>query len=385
MLFRSCRVNNVVQSCDIFARVGNHWIVQAWQYSCRYKSPSCSGCNYELGGSYVSQKKPRPFVPKCTLVEQPSEGLSVYSVKTSTHDDRCIVVCEEALSMCQHHLCKQNRAIHINSQKVANFSCQHLDTTRDCTTPLQVFNMIPDEIITSYVCDHNTKKSLEEVAAASRAQSFPIAVHVSLTMNCVFGMGTTNNTVGYCHVKVTDKEMKCCSKDCKGMLKSKQQKCRKLCIHLHVLLALGIFKEAELCVSADLPPPIVSDNSSMPMDRIESKSRKATMELKINYKLPYVIPKPIVRAAGRMDFSGWPEQFEPNQTLCDLCKSPLGQSKPHPNQRGRSIMITNGYPFKTVRILVKDCPSCFAMHQVFPYTLGEYNLICFVQSRCVYC
>ena len=193
-------------------------------------------------------------------------------------------------------------------------------------------------------------------------------------------MATTNNTVGYCHVKVTDKEMKCCSKDCKGMLKSKQQKSRKLCIHLHVLLALGIFKATDECVSTNLPPPTVADNSSTPTDRSGSKSRKATMELSMKLKLPYVIPKPVIQAAGRMDCSGWPEQFEPHQTLCNLCNSPLGQSKPHPNQRGRSIMITNGYPFKTVRILVKDCPCCFAMHQVFPYTLGEYSLIFFVAN-----
>ncbi|XP_028399877.1 HMG domain-containing protein 3-like isoform X2 [Dendronephthya gigantea] len=91
-------------------------------------------------------------------------------------------------------------------------------------------------------------------------------------------------------------------------------------------------------------------------------------------KLPYVIPKPIIQAAGKMDFSVWPEQFEPDQTLCDLCKSPLGQSKPHPNQRGRSIIMTNGCPFKTVKMLVKDCSCCFAMHQVFLYTLGLFNI-----------
>ncbi|XP_028391325.1 uncharacterized protein LOC114516136 isoform X2 [Dendronephthya gigantea] len=344
--------------CNIVA-VTSHQVVQ--------------DANFELGGSYVPKKKPRPLVPKCTLVVQPSDGLSIYSVNTSTYDDRCIVVREEASSMCQHHLCKQNRAIHINSQKVASFSCQHLESTRDCTTPLQTFNGISDEVISSYLCDDETKKTLAEVANASKAQSFPVVVHVSPTMYCIFGMATTNNTVGYCHVKVTEKEIKCCSKDCKGMLKSKQQKSRKVCTHIHLLLALGIFTHNE-CVSADLRPPIVTDSSLTTIDRSGSKSRKATMGLKMKLKLPYVIPKPIIQAAGKMDFSVWPEQFEPDQTLCDLCKSPLGQSKPHPNQRGRSIIMTNGCPFKTVKMLVKDCSCCFAMHQVFLYTLGLFNI-----------
>ena len=66
----------------------------------------------------------------------------------------------------------------------------------------------------------------------------PIAVHVSPSMYCVFWDATANNPAGYSHVRVTDKDIKCCSKDCKGtIVKAKQQRAKKICMHIHVLLS----------------------------------------------------------------------------------------------------------------------------------------------------
>ena len=73
------------------------------------------------------------------------------------------------------------------------------------------------------------------------AGDYPIAVQVSPTMYCVIGKATTNNTAGYCHVKVSDKEIRCCSKDCETvMVRAKQQKARSIYIHVHILICLGI-------------------------------------------------------------------------------------------------------------------------------------------------
>ena len=107
--------------------------------------------------------------------------------------------------MCQHHICKQNRAIHINSNKVAEFICQHLEKIPDSTTPLNIFDKLPggDNI---YPCDESTIASLNSLAAECDAMGFPVAVHVSPSMYCVFGRATATNAAGYSHVRVTDTE-----------------------------------------------------------------------------------------------------------------------------------------------------------------------------------
>ena len=68
---------------------------------------------------------------------------------------------------------------------------------------------------------------------------------------------------------------------------------------------------------------------------------------------------------------GWQWTFEPEQETCELCNGELGHSKVHPGKRGRSVLITNMHPFKTVEIYVKTCSNCSAMHQVFPYEFGK--------------
>jgi hypothetical protein len=96
--------------------------------------------------------------------------------------------------------------------KSANFSCEHLKSTETCiTSPSAVFNNLPD--LPTYICDDSTRKDLMEIT--SLATDSTIAVKVSPTMYCVFDKPTTNNPSGYCHVRVTDKENRCCFKDCK--------------------------------------------------------------------------------------------------------------------------------------------------------------------------
>ena len=108
-------------------------------YVNRYKPENCQNCGFELGGNYVPKKKPRLEVPKSTLVLQ-SGQLSIYSVNTSTHDDRCIVIVNANASIREHRQCKQSRASLVNSMKSANFSCEHLRSTETCiTSPSAVF------------------------------------------------------------------------------------------------------------------------------------------------------------------------------------------------------------------------------------------------------
>ena len=188
-----------------------------------------------------------PTLPKSHVHWYPSAHLlskqetSIFSASTSTHDDRCIVIKEGNSSMCHHYLCKQKRAILVNSQKAFDFNCSHLESVGDCISPIKVFNDLAD--ISTYPCDDSTRATLQELGATCMTNGFPVAVHVSPTMFCVFGKATTNSTAGYCHVRVTNEEIRRCSKDFKGkMTREKQQKSRRICIHIHGLLSLHILQ-----------------------------------------------------------------------------------------------------------------------------------------------
>jgi hypothetical protein len=274
--------------------------------------------------------------------------------------------------MCHHHTCKQKRAILVNSQKVADFKCEHLQKMQDCTTALSTFEKYQGGNI-SYPCDDNTRKSLCELATECEAMQIPIAVQVSPSMYCVFGSATADSPTGYSHVRVTDTEIKCCSKNCRStVIKAKQQRAKKVCTHIHVLLSLGIFKDMDTNNSPSAPSHLDPENQSVESGD-QTKSRLATIELKMRKTIPYQIPLNIIQQAGKIDAhpSGWQQTFEPEQENCELCSNKLGPSKAHQGQRGRSVLITNMHPFKTVQILVKMCSNCSAMHQVFPYNLGK--------------
>jgi hypothetical protein len=92
------------------------------------------------------------------------------------HDDWCLVIKQDISLMCHHNICKQKRAIHINSQKVEDFNCSHLEKIQECTTPLKTFQKLLDEL---YPCDENTRASLNELAADCEETGFPVAVNVS--------------------------------------------------------------------------------------------------------------------------------------------------------------------------------------------------------------
>ena len=68
---------------------------------------------------------------------------------------------------------------------------------------------------------------------------------------CIFGQVTANNPAGFCHVKVWDDSFRCCSKDCKTIVsKAKQLKAKNICIHVHILICLGVTSSDKIVVSS---------------------------------------------------------------------------------------------------------------------------------------
>ena len=89
-------------------------------YFNRSKPVECSNCGYHLGGSAAAK------MPKlsCPVADHIHGGL--YSLRTSTRDDRCFVYKECDNWICLHSKCKDIRAMYVSSNRTDEFSCQHL-------------------------------------------------------------------------------------------------------------------------------------------------------------------------------------------------------------------------------------------------------------------
>ena len=89
-------------------------------YFNRSKPVECSNCGYHLGGS-AAAKMPKLSCPVAVHIHG-----GLYSVRTSTRDDRCFVYKECDNWICLHSKCKDIRAMYVSSNRTDEFSCQHL-------------------------------------------------------------------------------------------------------------------------------------------------------------------------------------------------------------------------------------------------------------------
>ena len=171
--------------------------------------------------------------------------------------------------------------------------------------------------------------------------NLPLAVKVSPLMFCVFGHVSSNNPAGYCHVKVQEDALRCCSKDCKTFVaKAKQNKAKNICIHVHVLISLGIIsnetfeKTTSIAASASRSMestssatesasasasmestssstesgPISTNSTGNSLDTV---SRLSTVQLNLKRSLPLQIPSAVIGQAHSMHIKGWPLSLHP--------------------------------------------------------------------------
>ena len=332
---------------------------------------------------------------------------SVFSCKTSTHDDRCLVIKDlrkyRPSVICFNQKCKETRAVMVNSNASGLFSCEHIKTIESAANLGNQFSAIPN--LEGYQGYETVKRELLRLEGLSG--DLPLAVQVSPSMFCVFGPVTANNPAGYCHVKVQDDSFRCCSKDCKTIVaKGKQLKARNICIHVHILISLGVISSdkivnrsssastssgAEL-ISTNVVGSPASEiatttkagsvaqtipNSNTSDEPVDTVSRTSTVRLNMKRSLPLQIPTAVIQQAHSVDIKGWPPSLAPSCVTCGLCSGPLSGERSHPGQRGESLVLTNLNPFRKIKLLVKFClsPSCQAMHQVFPYDIGNKKYI----------
>jgi hypothetical protein len=91
------------------------------EYLNRTKPPNCTMCGFALGGTYEPSKKKLKYSPRAVEVSE-----SIYSVRTSTKDDRCFVTTDGTLWFCTVEGCKTTRSVKHNSSQLADFTCPHI-------------------------------------------------------------------------------------------------------------------------------------------------------------------------------------------------------------------------------------------------------------------
>ena len=364
------------------------------EYFNRTKPPNCTMCGFALGGTFEPSKKKVKYSPRAVEISE-----NIYSIKTSTKDDRCFVTTDGSLWFCSVENCKIARSVKLNSSQLANFSCPHIDEVvkSNCQLSLPVAYLRPN--LESFVASESLKTCIKEVINGAQSVQH-VAMQVSDTMFCVYGPATASNPLGFCHVrKCSDCESSqfiCTGKDCRGFAaKGKQTKTKSMCIHVSIMCAcfsrecssdrdVRVFDDSNKIESeGDM---IDSSNES----QAELKKRLSTLKLAEKIKvLPYELPHDLLDAISKRDActllgidNGWPDCFSPDDAFnCGLCSSPLGGPRTHPGQAQNTpcYLITELNPFKKVQIKVKICssPTCSAMHQASVEKLGKIQVIQF--------
>ena len=187
-------------------------------YSTRWKPSSCSKCGFHLGGNQQSSgKKARRICPAAVLIIE--RGVDkIFSVQSSSRDDRCFVLQETFSSICTHKECLVVRATFVSSGRATEFKCKHTTSCTEAVAPQDLF-LLDESAVRSYNGDTSTKEQILRLLRDN--PGLPTVVQVSDVTYAVLGQTTTNNTLGYVHVKkLSDGSLLCCSKDthCKSFV-----------------------------------------------------------------------------------------------------------------------------------------------------------------------
>ena len=359
------------------------------EYFNRSKPPQCGMCGYALGGTFEPSTKKAKYSPQAVEV---SDG--IFSVKTSTRDDRCFVTTDGTMWFCSVEGCKIARSVSRQSSRLADFSCRHIDEAKGCKSP-SVAILKPN--LDKFVCSESLKSSMQTVLSAGACmQNF--VIQVSDKMFCVLGQTSASNPLGYCHVRKGTNELNnyvCTGKDCRGFAaKGKQVRTKSMCMHIALLRSCFDTNTSLDMAGATVDNEVISLTSEgessagpMPVGSTDDLSeeitkRSSTLNLAEMVKvLPYVLPHELLQAIAKRDAltflgaaNGWPTNFESDLENCQLCGSKLGDSRIHPGQSRANTcyLLTELNPFKEVDIMVKICSSraCSAMHQASAEKLG---------------
>lgn len=236
-------------------------------YYNRSKPEKCSSCSYHLGGSYEPRQKSAKVIPVCVKLFSHGD-CTFYSCRTvRTH--RCLFIIEGNSAQCLQVKCKLAKSTFNNSHIQGNmFSCEHIAKIKEAVAPLS-HHSLNGELIQLYKCDDATRVSL---LAIMNSVAMPHFIRLTEELFVVYGVPTSSNPVGYCHMSLKDDRLICSSTDCKGYVSAThQEKNKKICMHCHILFCLqSCFTWPKIVVTSptpadaanQLPPSLPSSSSS---------------------------------------------------------------------------------------------------------------------------
>ena len=135
----------------------------------------------------------------------------------------------------------------------------------------------------------------------------------------------------------------CSSKDtqCKTYVSSRRiERTKKFCLHLHVLLCVGV--SLPLATENSLPADPAARTSSagtVPHDLSEEPliQCRSTMELHCRKRMPYKVPDDIL--CGIDSRKNWPSSFALSVSNYELCGYQLGMAVKHPGSEGEAVLV----------------------------------------------
>ena len=148
------------------------------------------------------------------------------------------------------------------------------------------------EMIENYQGDCSTKELLLSVYD-SRQPGCPIVCKVSDLSYVVLGIPSTNNPLGYAHVKNNKTGLFCCSKDsaCSTFAaKGKYELARKFCSHLHALFCAGVSVSTDNPTCTETPQesqpsqPATSILSDLSLQDLSQQYGKVTIDTKDTFQ-----------------------------------------------------------------------------------------------------
>ena len=104
-------------------------------YANKYKPKICPKCGFEIGGFYSPKKHDaKKSIPGSTLIFS-NETTQIYSVMTTTRNNRCFAIVEDGIIMCHNATCKESRSVFMNSRQPGLFTCKHSEKVQSSHQP----------------------------------------------------------------------------------------------------------------------------------------------------------------------------------------------------------------------------------------------------------
>ena len=139
----------------------------------------------------------------------------------------------------------------------------------------------------------------------------------------------------------------------------KQLKARNKCIHVHILISLGVIPSDKIFIrsssaSTSSGAELISTNvvgspaseilpstkagsmaqtipnSNISDEPLDTVSHTSIFRLNMRWSLPLQIPTAVIQQAHFMDIKRWPPSLAPSCVTCGLCSGALSEERTHP-------------------------------------------------------